>query len=224
MAEVKTKTGLKTVDLPVDDLRPNPWNPNRMDERTLQATKESLATYGFVEPTLVRPHPDEEGAYQIINGEHRWKVAPDLGYQVIPCVVATLSDTAARKLTIVLNETRGEPDDHLLGTLLAELQKEEGEGLRNALRYNDAEVDHLLALATAEVPDYEPEDTDQTDDAVKWAMFSARIPRDFLPVLEQCEEKVREILEADGKDLHHMKLVRAGQVLEVLAAEYLAGP
>jgi hypothetical protein len=83
-------------------VHPNPWNYRRQDERERRAARESIATYGFIDPITVRPHPDLSGQWQIIDGEHRWMAARptsvDLGALTVldPC-----PDVIVKKLTKV---------------------------------------------------------------------------------------------------------------------------
>jgi ParB-like chromosome segregation protein Spo0J len=194
-----------------------------MDERTLEAERQSIKTYGFIDPITVRPHPEVEGGFQIIDGEHRWRVAQEQEIESVPLIVLDLGDTAARKLTIILNETRGKPDDVLLGTLLAEIAAEDDD-LANGLRYDETELAHLLSLADADWSrfDADPDanispDDDDPDD--QWRTISARVPIDFMETWESAVERVK----AEREGLHSDEKVAAGQVIEMLVASYLAG-
>lgn len=46
---------LEIVDIPHGAIRPNPENPNRMENSVLKALKEDIETRGNVQPILVRP-------------------------------------------------------------------------------------------------------------------------------------------------------------------------
>lgn len=140
-----TAAALEIVQVPVDLIDRNPWNPNVQSETVKRATGESLTRYGFVEPVLLRPHPNDPGRFQIVNGEHRHAQAAELGYSTIPAVVRDLSDDDAKKLTIILNETTGDADVVLLGQLLAELQLLDD--FKIGLPYTDMELEHLLQVA-----------------------------------------------------------------------------
>ena len=68
----------------IDVLDPNPWNPNRMTPEMRKTLRLNLQREGFVNPLTVR---EVGNRFQIINGEHRWRIAQELGYQTVPCVV-----------------------------------------------------------------------------------------------------------------------------------------
>jgi hypothetical protein len=157
-------SSLSIVDLPLDAIDENPWNPNAMDDRTFEAETESVLLYGFVDPITVRRHPDEPGRWQIIDGAHRKRVidqlaasglpsgaAPSLRQIVegrrVPCVVLDLSDAWAKKLTIILNETRGRATPVKLGELLSDLATSMGkDDLLKALPYTQGQIDDLISL------------------------------------------------------------------------------
>ena len=83
-AAVKCQRHLAIIELRTDLLSRNPWNPNRMTPEIRRKLRRNLKRDGFVAPILVRKLGDR---FQIINGEHRWKIAKELKYQTIPCVV-----------------------------------------------------------------------------------------------------------------------------------------
>ena len=114
----KYKTESKTIS--IDYLQPNTWNPNKMDKKTYQAEKESIEQYGVIAPIIVRPF--QEG-FEVVDGEHRLNVCYDLGYKEIPCIIVhNLENKDAKKLTIILNETKGQNDKIELGKLLDDLE------------------------------------------------------------------------------------------------------
>lgn len=147
---------LKIVHLPVADIRANPWNPNRQSDTVARAQKESIETFGFIDPVTVRPHPEEEGAWEIVDGEHRWREAMEQGATEVPSVVLELDDASARKLTVVLNETKGDPDMIALGALLDELATMiPEEQFKVALPYTPSELEHLLELGRTSWDQYD---------------------------------------------------------------------
>jgi hypothetical protein len=209
------------IAIPKTKLHPNPWNPNHMKPRQQTAVEESIKSYGQVLELLVRPHPELEGEYQIIDGEHRFNVLPDTVY----CnVIYGLPDAEAKKLTIVMNETRGAADKIELAQLLAELSTELDD-LSNALPWDDGELDELVKLADVdwdsftdafEEDDQEPTGEDPTDDFVR---LSVAVPREAMDIVNQAKDLVKE-----QEALHKDTALAWGQVLERLAADYIAMP
>jgi ParB-like chromosome segregation protein Spo0J len=217
-----TKTTLidRSVLISKSLLDPNPWNPNKTKPRQQQAIAESLATYSQILDIIVRPIGDR---YQIIDGEHRYDELTD---EVYVTVLHGLSDADAKKLTIVLNETRGEADKIELAQLLANLSEElEGDELLNALPYEQSELDELVKLAQVdwdnfnstekEEPDFKGESDPTQDDFVKIVLV---LPKDAFPIAEQAKELISQ-----ERELNKNKEIAWGQVLESLAADYISG-
>ncbi len=98
---------MKTIELPLDQLRQAPWNPNRMDEHVMARLRESIKSYGLVENLVVRQMGD---IYEVLSGNQRLMVLRDLGLKAVPCVIADLDDAHARLLAQALNHIQGQDD------------------------------------------------------------------------------------------------------------------
>jgi ParB/RepB/Spo0J family partition protein len=139
---------MEVIEIPVDSLRPCPWNVNRMSAAIEHKLTEYIRREGLVEPIVVRPHPTETGRYQILGGFHRWKICKEkLGYESMPCVVVHLDDKRAKILSINLNEMTGEPVPALLSELLHDLNREIAvEDLETLLPYDSSAIEDALEL------------------------------------------------------------------------------
>lgn len=144
------------VKLSKSQITPNDYNPNKTSERQQRAIAESLDKYGQLLEIVVRPDPNHDGKYLIVDGEHRWQ---ELGDTVYCNVVYGLSDTDAKKLTVIFNETRGQADKSELGQLLASLG-EDLDDLMVGLPYDEDELNSMLAG----VDDGLDDDSDEFDD------------------------------------------------------------
>lgn len=140
-----TPPRLEVVHLPVGELRPNPWNPNRMSEEMRHKLREYLRKEGLVQPIIVRRLPDH---YQILGGFHRWTICKDeLGYTEVPCVVVDVDDKRAKLLTVNLNELAGDPVPHLLAELVHDLSRDTSlDDLATLLPYSQNELLDLEEL------------------------------------------------------------------------------
>lgn len=74
------KISILTVE--TAQLRPNPWNTNIVGAQNFDKLKNSIDRLGFFKPILVRDM--EDGTYQILGGEHRWRAAIEQGMQSEP--------------------------------------------------------------------------------------------------------------------------------------------
>lgn len=212
------------VRISISDIEPNPWNPNKTTDRQQRAIAESLNEYGQVLELLARPHPEKPGKFQIIDGEHRLNELTRVG-SVFANVIHDLPDAEAKKLTIVMNETRGEADKIELATLLAEISDELGEQTGIGLPYDSSELEELIKLASVDWDNFAMNNQsegsdDDPDNETQWEAIKVKIPADAM-------ERVKDaynLVEQQRGGLHRDKAIAWGQVIESLAADYLATP
>lgn len=95
------------ADIPIADIRPNPQQPREhFDEEALAALAESIREVGVLQPVLVRA--TEDGTYELIAGERRWRASRRVGLQTIPAIVRVADDTTMLQHAIVENVQREE--------------------------------------------------------------------------------------------------------------------
>lgn len=99
---------MRLTDIPVANLAPAPWNSNEMDLAMLEKLRRSVATFGLVEPLVVRRSGEDR--YEIIGGSHRFQVLRETGAKTAPCVVVEAEDAEAMLLGQALNHIEGEED------------------------------------------------------------------------------------------------------------------
>ena len=90
--------------LPVrlDKLKPNAWNPNRMDSAQFAELVEEVKHLGrILKPIVVRTNGD---GYEIIDGEHNWRAAQEAGLDTVPCEVLEANDFEAMRQTYKRNQ------------------------------------------------------------------------------------------------------------------------
>ena len=76
----------QVTSLPIQKVEPNPLQPRKLfDEEELQVLADSIAQHGIIQPLTVRKA--ENGFYQIIAGERRWRAARIAGLRNVPVVV-----------------------------------------------------------------------------------------------------------------------------------------
>lgn len=91
--------------LPLDRIRSGRYQPRtRMDEASLAELAESIKAQGVMQPILVRPVDD--GGYEIIAGERRWRAAQRAGLRDIPALVRVVPDQTALALSLIENIQR----------------------------------------------------------------------------------------------------------------------
>ena len=92
--------------LPLDLIQRSRFQP-RFDMRpeTLEELADSIRAQGVVQPILVRPLANQ-GRYEIIAGERRWRAAQMAGLYEIPAIVREVSDRAALSIALIENIQR----------------------------------------------------------------------------------------------------------------------
>ena len=90
-------------EIPVRSIVPNPHQPRvHFDEESLVELAASIAEMGILQPILVRPS-DEEGQYQLIAGERRWRAAQRAGLTTVPAVIRPTDDVGSVEQALVEN-------------------------------------------------------------------------------------------------------------------------
>ena len=89
--EVRTQGSSNLNEIPLSQIEPNPNQPRReFDEEALQELANSIREVGIIQPITLRQI--EEGRYQIIAGERRWRASQLAGLQAVPAYLRTVED------------------------------------------------------------------------------------------------------------------------------------
>jgi len=133
--------------VPLDDLRPHPLNSNVMSEDLKAKLRAHIKRSGRYPFLVVRPHPDEPGKYEVLDGHHRVEVLRELGHAEARVDVWDVTDREAKLLLATLNRLQGQDVPirraELLHELLGEMSIDDLAGL---LPENDRQLEELHAL------------------------------------------------------------------------------
>ena len=100
--EVETDQ-LREID--VDRILPNAQQPRKcFDEDALEELANSIREHGIVQPIVVRPL--EDGFFQLIAGERRWRASQRAGVHRVPAVIRDAGEDAALELALIENLQR----------------------------------------------------------------------------------------------------------------------
>ena len=133
-------------NIPLADIIPNNYNPNKVDEEIMQQLKKTIQRDGFLQPLLLRKDPEQEGKYSIIDGEHRYRILLELEKTEAPSIVLEKDDDMSKILTINMNKLRGSFDIVKLAEVIHSLKT----------TYSVAEIEDLLG--------YKPDELQKFDD------------------------------------------------------------
>ncbi len=100
------KEGAATT-LRIAEVEPRSDQPRKQfDKEALEALADSIASYGVLQPILVRQNPNFEGYFEIIAGERRWRAAKMAGLTEIPAIVLDGDDLKAAQIAVIENVQR----------------------------------------------------------------------------------------------------------------------
>lgn len=95
--------------LGIDQLRAGKYQPRKnFDDEELSALSQSLEKSGVLQPLLVRPIDGEDGQFEIIAGERRWRAAQNAKLHQVPVIVQKINDVTALELGIIENVQRAD--------------------------------------------------------------------------------------------------------------------
>jgi ParB family transcriptional regulator, chromosome partitioning protein len=102
-APVEAAASINTVS--ISKIRLPSHQPRRyFDPEKLQQLTDSIKQHGVLEPLLVRPL--QQGEYELVAGERRYRAAQAGGLEIVPITVRELSDQEAIQLALVENLQR----------------------------------------------------------------------------------------------------------------------
>ena len=89
----------------MDMIEPNPYQPRMtFDQEALEELSESIQALGLIQPITVRRK--EDGRYQIISGERRFRASRLAGMTMIPAYIRDANDQGMLEMAIVENIQR----------------------------------------------------------------------------------------------------------------------
>jgi ParB family chromosome partitioning protein len=103
---IGVKEGAATT-LRISNIEPRSDQPRKQfDREALEALAESVATFGVLQPILVRQNPVLEGSYEIVAGERRWRAAKMAGLTEVPVIVLDGDDLKTAQIALIENVQR----------------------------------------------------------------------------------------------------------------------
>lgn len=113
-----------SIDIPLDKIKPSPYQPRLSFD--LEDIRGSIKRDGILVALTVRK---KDGYYELIDGERRWRVAKEEGYEAVPCDIIDIDDETARRMIWRVNTLRKDYTTEEKASYMKKLQ-EDGLGLR----------------------------------------------------------------------------------------------
>jgi ParB-like chromosome segregation protein Spo0J len=194
--------------LPLSALVSHPLAANRISRMYAKKLRQSIASGGFYETLIVRPHPIGDNTFEILNGHVRKEILNELGLDEVRCDVWDVDDKQAAHYLAVLNKLRGteapELRMQLLFTMLQHYTKEE---LAACIPETASYLGKLEQLPRFE-EDSEIEEPELKDDIVIMHFYVTK-------------EQHKTILRALDMVQKHYNLDNSSEALSMLSSLYL---
>jgi len=92
-------------DIDIDRILPNSQQPRKnFDEEALNELADSIREHGVIQPIVVRSL--EDGFFELVAGERRWRAAQRAGLLRIPAVIRQATEHAALEIALIENLQR----------------------------------------------------------------------------------------------------------------------
>ncbi len=103
--DVQTEGSSSINEIALDLIHPNPNQPrHEFDETALQELADSIREIGIIQPITLRKMDD--GTYEIIAGERRWRASQKAGLTSIPAYIRTADDENVMEMALIENIQR----------------------------------------------------------------------------------------------------------------------
>ena len=216
--EVHTEGSSSISEIELSLIHPNPNQPRReFDHEALQELADSIKEIGIIQPVTLRKLDD--GTYEIIAGERRWRASQMAGLTSIPAYIRTADDENVMEMALIENIQRQDLNaveialayQHLLeqyGLTQDRLSERVGKKratvtnylrllklpatIQMALQNREIDMGHARALLTLDNP------------TLQLKVFS-EIQRDHLSV-RKVEELVKRLAEGETVSISGQKL------------------
>lgn len=190
---------MEIVNIAIERIKPNEYNPNVVSADIMAKLGAEIAQKGACLPIIVRSKDD---AYEIVDGEHRWRICRDLGWEEIPCIIHDYSDNEAKIKTLQINYMRGSAVPIRLAHLIHDLNKEiKIEELAEKLPYETVQM--MDSLELLKLPDNfgkEIEAQAMAEEEEMPVVWSVVLRKEQAEIVEEAVEEMRKNLPEEVKN------------------------
>lgn len=92
------------VQIPIDQIRPNPYQPRKhFDEEKLNELAQSIKEHGIFQPIILK---EAIQGYEIVAGERRYRAASIVGLTEVPAIIVEFTDQQMMEIALLENIQR----------------------------------------------------------------------------------------------------------------------
>ncbi|MCG9479121.1 MAG: ParB/RepB/Spo0J family partition protein [Actinomycetia bacterium] len=103
--ETKQDEKFKVQEVPLSHIRPNKNQPRQnFKDQSLEELAASIKQFGVIQPILIRTSGRQEGSYEIVAGERRYRASKLAGLDSIPSIIASgVDDISSLEMALIEN-------------------------------------------------------------------------------------------------------------------------
>ena len=217
--DVRTEGSSTINEIDIHLIERNPNQPRReFDEEALQELADSIAEIGIIQPITLREL--ENGRYQIIAGERRWRASQKAGLSSIPAYIRTASDEKVMEMALIENIQRQDLNSIEIALAYQHLIDEYNltqEKLSERVGKKRATVANYLRLLKLPAPVQVAIQNHHIDTGHARALLALDDPRTQLKLFKEVQEKgysvrqvedlIKKINEGNQEGLSHAQSV-----------------
>ncbi|WP_164507232.1 ParB/RepB/Spo0J family partition protein [Companilactobacillus furfuricola] len=95
----------RVIRVSLDKIIPNRYQPRTdFDEKSITELSQTISEHGLLQPMVVRSY--EDGKYEIIAGERRFRALKKLNWHKVPVIVKELDDEETASMALIENVQR----------------------------------------------------------------------------------------------------------------------
>lgn len=175
--------------VPVEDLKPNPRNPNTHPARQIELLAKNIRYFGFRHPITV-----SKLSGRIVAGHGRLAAAKHLGLQLVPVDYQDFASDNDEMAVLVADNRLAELASIDLNSLESVVNGLKVDGFDTLLTgFEDADLDSLLNPENAEPDDTlsEEEDLEKGDVTIALGLYRFKLPQeDYLIWIDSVKQEV----------------------------------
>ncbi len=212
-------------EIEISKIMANPDQPRReIDQEALRELADSIAQIGIVQPITLRQMDD--GTYQIIAGERRWRASQMAGLATIPAYVRNASDENMALMALVENIQREDLNAIEIALAYSKMQQDMNltqEAMAEKVGKKRATIANYLRLLKLPAPVQLALRNKQIDQGHARAILAVESPAQQVKLFKeiqkngysvrQVEERAREINEGAGSGGQNTSRSKHGTVL-----------
>lgn len=101
------ESSIEVSHVPIENIKPSPYQSRKtFDIEQIKELAETIKETKLAQPPIVRLIPGKDNEYQLVAGQRRLEACKYLGYDTVPVIIRTFTESEAQALNIIENIQR----------------------------------------------------------------------------------------------------------------------